>query len=66
MKPDARNHNPDPEYIRDPRTGLTQEQAGQRIGIPARPMRYLSRDAESYRPAPYCVQYTLEQLVERL
>lgn len=65
MKPNARHRNPDPEYIRDliRRTGLTQEQAGERIGVATRTMRYyLSLDPESYRPAPYCVQYTLEQL----
>ena len=65
MKPDARKHNPDPEHIRDliRKAGLTQEQAGQQIGVAARTMRYyLSRDVDSYRPAPYSVQYTLEQL----
>jgi len=65
MKPDARKHNPDPEYIRSliRKAGLTQEQAGERIGVAARSMRYyLSLDPESYRPAPYSVQYTLEQL----
>lgn len=65
MKPNARNHNPDPRYIRRliERAGLTQEQAGERIGVGARTMRYyVSLDKASYRPAPYSVQYALEQL----
>ena len=68
MKPDAKNHNPDPKYIRAliRKTGLSQVRAGAQIGIPARTMRYyVSLDPESHRPAPYPVQYTLEQLAAR-
>lgn len=68
MKPDATKHNPNPKYIRQliQRAGLNQVTAGEKIGVPARTMRYyVSLDQASYRPAPYCVQYTLEQLATR-
>lgn len=65
MKPDIAKYNPDPEYMRKlvRKAGLTQEQAGERIGVSARSMRYyLSLDKASHKPAPYSVQFCLERL----
>lgn len=66
MKPDASKHDPRPEYLRAllERAGLSQRQAAQRIGISDRVMRYYVSDvqSETYRPAPYAVQYALESL----
>lgn len=65
MKPDATRHDPRPEYIRAliVQAGLSQREAGRRIGVPARTIRYyVSLDPDSYRAAPYAVQYALEQL----
>ena len=66
MKPDASKHDPRPEYLRAllERAGLSQRQAAMKIGISDRVMRYYVSDVSSatYRPAPYPVQYALEQL----
>lgn len=66
MKPDASNHNPDPDYLRGliERAGLNQVQAAERIGITPRTMRaHLSpRLIKSHTDAPYPVQYALESL----
>lgn len=66
MKPDSNQHNPDPAYLRRllERAGITQRAAAQQIGISDRVMRYylMSEDSESFRPAPYPVQYALEQI----
>lgn len=67
MKPDARKHNPDPAYLRGlvEKSGLSQCEAAERIGISDRLMRYyLSDNPESSRAAPYPVQYALEQLAK--
>jgi len=64
--PDAAQVNSDPRYLRRliERTGMTQEEVAQRIGISFRAMRnYLSEAAA--RPAPYLVQFALECLAER-
>lgn len=66
MKPDASKHNPDPRYLRGllEKTGLSQRQAAQRLGISDRVVRYYLSDetSASHRPAPYVVQFALEQL----
>lgn len=66
MKPDASLHNPDPRYLRGllEQAGLTQRQAAQLLGISDRVMRYYLSDetGESYRAAPYPVQFALECL----
>ncbi|MBU1330861.1 MAG: helix-turn-helix domain-containing protein [Gammaproteobacteria bacterium] len=66
MKPDASNHNPDPRYLRGliEQAGLTQRQAAQLVGISDRVIRYyLSEEtSDSYRAAPYPVQFALECL----
>jgi transcriptional regulator with XRE-family HTH domain len=66
VKPDATLHNPDPEYLRDLllKAGITQAAAATAIGITERVLRYYLSDTQSatYRPAPYVVQYALEQL----
>jgi len=63
MKPDATRHDPRPEYLRAliERAGVSQQEAARRLGISARMMRYYLADADN-RPAPYPVQYALEQL----
>ncbi len=61
MKPNAENHNPAPDYLRDlvERIGLSQRATAKEIGIDERTFRnYLSGKTT----APYPVQYTLESL----
>lgn len=66
MKPDASKHNPDPRYLRGllGAAGITQRQGAQLLGISDRVMRYYLSDeaSESYRAAPYPVQFALECL----
>lgn len=66
MKPNASNHNPAPRYLRGllEQAGLTQRQAAQLLGISDRVMRYYlsAETSDSYRAAPYHVQFALECL----
>ena len=71
VKPDARLHDPQPEYLRllIARSGLSQREAARQIGIGERTMRqYLAGQRThadgSVTPcvAPYPVQYALERL----
>ncbi len=66
MKPDASSHNPDPRYLRGllDSAGITQRHAAQLLGISDRVMRYYLSDeaSDSYRAAPYPVQFALECL----
>jgi len=66
MKPDSSAHNPAPRYLRGllEQAGLTQRQAAQLLGISDRVMRYYLSDeaSDSYRAAPYPVQFALECL----
>ena len=65
-KPNASLHNPDPRYLRGllDRAGLSQRKAAELLGITDRAMRYYLSDeaSESFRPAPYPVQFALECL----
>ena len=63
VKPDATQHDPRPEYLREliDKAGLSQREAARRIGISERVMRYYVAD-NSDRLAPYPVQYALERL----
>ncbi|WP_219097556.1 hypothetical protein [Pseudomonas sp. UMAB-40] len=64
-RPDKSLHNPDAVYMRAlvKASGLTQAKAAADIDISERAMRnYLSQDPAKFRPAPYAVQYTLEQM----
>lgn len=65
-KPDAKLLNASPAYLRSliEQAGLTQRKAAEQIGITDRVMRYYLSDpaSETYRPAPYVVQYALEGL----
>lgn len=65
-KPDASLHDPSPAYLRGllETAGITQEAAATALGITVRVMRYYLSNQESatYRPAPYAIQYALEQL----
>ncbi len=69
MKPDASHHNPDPRYLRGllEQAGLKQRQAAQLLGISDRVMRYYLSDeaSDSYRAAPYPIQFALECLAAR-
>lgn len=65
MKPDAAKRNPDPDYLRGliARTGLTQAQVADAIGLSPRQMRmYLSTNPAARQDAPYAVQFALEAL----
>ena len=68
MRPDSSRHNPDPRYLRGllGQAGLTQRQAAQLLGISDRVMRYYLSDeaSETFRPAPYPVQFALECLAD--
>ena len=68
-KPDAKKHNPDPAYLREllEQSGLNQRQAAEAIGITSRALRYYLADTSSdtYRAAPYPVQFALECLEKR-
>ena len=65
-RPDSSLHNPDPRYLRGllGQAGLTQRQAAQLLGISDRVMRYYlsAETSDSYRAAPYPVQFALECL----
>ena len=67
-KPDASRHNPDPRYLRGllKGAGVTQRQASELLGISDRVMRYYLSDesSESYRAAPYPIQFALECLTD--
>lgn len=66
QRPGPSLHNPSPVYLREllDIARVTQEAAATALGITDRVMRYYLSDQESatYRPAPYAVQYALEQL----
>jgi transcriptional regulator with XRE-family HTH domain len=64
MKPNASKHNPDPAYLREllDRAGLSQREAARRLGISDRMMRYYLAEGEANKPAPYAIQYALENL----
>jgi predicted transcriptional regulator len=68
MKPDASNHNPDPRYLRGllEAASVSQRQAAQLLGISDRVMRYYLSDegSDSFRPAPYTVQFALECMAD--
>lgn len=65
-KPDATLHNPDPTYLRSliAGAGISQRRAADLVGVSPRMMRYYLQAADhpTHRPAPYAVQYCLEQL----
>ena len=66
MKPDASQHNPDPRYLRGllEQAGISQRKAAELLGITDRVMRYYlsAETSDSYRAAPYPVQFALECL----
>lgn len=66
MKPNASHHNPDPRYLRGllDQAGISQRKAAELIGISDRAMRYYlsDEDHQTYRAAPYTVQFALECL----
>ena len=75
MKPDSSKYNPDPNYLRDllsrtcdPETGkpYSQRKAARVMGISERVIRYYLVDVnhESYRSAPYPIQFLLECLAK--
>lgn len=65
MKPNAIQHNPSPNYLRDliEKSGLSQRQAARLVGINERTMRYYLTDE---RECPYPVQFCLESLAQEL
>ena len=68
MTPDARKHDPRPEYLRAllRQAGVSQREAARRLGISERVMRYyLAAESADHRPAPYPVQFALEALAQQ-
>lgn len=64
MKPNAKNHNPSPDYLREliATAGLSQREAARLIGVNERTMRaWLS----GHSTCPYSAQYCLEALKGR-
>ena len=65
-KPDASLYNPDPEYLRGllDKAGISQRKAAAALGMSDRALRYylVATDHETYRKAPYTVQFALEAL----
>jgi len=67
MTPDATRHNPDSAYLRSlvERSGLSQVECARRIGLNDSTLRkYLATGTRTAAPAPYLVQYALEQLAD--
>ena len=68
MKPDAKLHKPDANYIRGlvEKSGLKQPELAKVLGIGSRSIRlYIAdKNVATRRDIPYCVQYALEQLVK--
>lgn len=66
MKPDAQQHDPDPQRLREliEKSGLTIRGAAEQIGISDRMLRYYltPEDKKSHRPCPYPEQFALESL----
>lgn len=66
MQPNSKTYNPDPDYLRAliAKTGMTQRQVAELIGISPRMIRsYLTfTDNATYQKAPYAVQFCLECL----
>ena len=63
MNPDVTKHNPDSKYLHSllEQTGLSQNQAAMRFGVPVRQMRYYM---SGEKPCPYPVQFCLECLAQ--
>ena len=61
-KPDIKQYNPDPAYIRAlvAESGLSQSKAAKAIGHNERTMRYWLSGQHTYA---YSVQYALEKLI---
>lgn len=68
MKPDARYHDPDPDYLKGliKAAGVSRRRAAQLIGMSDAGLKNYLRQVSDplYRPAPYAVQYALECLVD--
>ena len=68
MKPDIKQHNPDPTYLRAllEQAGLSQRKAAHLLGVSERMMRYylVHTSDPNYRPMPYTVQFCLECLAQ--
>lgn len=65
LRPDASLHNPDPQYLRGllRRTGLSQREAAEMIGIPVRTLEdFLS--VKNRARADYRTQFALEVLAD--
>ena len=65
MKPDIKNRNSEPEYIRSliDNAGLNQSEAARKLGIDPRTVRrYCQKDGGL--KCPYTVQYCLESLFD--
>lgn len=63
MKPDIKNHNPDPVYISSliDKSGFNKSQAAKLIGIDPRTMRRYCQ-SNGGLVCPYTVQFCLEHL----
>lgn len=66
MKPDYKDYNPDPDYLRGliEAAGYSQRAAARQIGVSERTFRdYLNGNTENI--APYPVQFALEALSQQ-
>ena len=61
MKPDCKQYNPSPDYLRQlvQESGLSANKAAKALGHSRRTMRYW---LAGEHPFPYTVQYTMEAL----
>lgn len=61
VKPDAKNYNPSPDYLRSlvDSSGLSQRECARRLGINERTMRHW---LSGHTDIPYAAQYCLEVL----
>jgi hypothetical protein len=66
MKPDAKNHNPDRDYLRGliEAAGVSTREAARRCGVKEHTMRAFLADGPNFRECPYSVQFCLENLKE--
>jgi len=66
MKPDATQHNPNPDYILGlvRQSGLSVKIAAKTIGIGERQFRRYIAKSDDYVPCPYTTQYCLENLMD--
>ena len=66
-KPNIKNYNPDPNYIRGLilESGLSQRKVAEILGINERTIRYYCSQESNRTECPYPVQYCIEALADK-